>query len=257
MTSFISDQKLADLKHLFACSIRDGIVYCGEEIDETAEENINIAWECLVASYSSPVGDLPIQQRKYHNLGHIAECIEFFNEWNNPKQDLGPDLDKITLAIFYHDIYYKAACKKNERISAAQAICALSEFNICGSYLGDIYDLILATRHRNERFEYPMANLICDIDLCGLAKPYDSFCIASQAIADEFASFPQDEYVAGRIKWVESMLARPRIFRTVYFFRRCEDNARRNLHAHLQDLKDMQVQSVKVHIESKEKSNAV
>lgn len=257
MAPFISDQKLADLKSLFSLAIRGGIVFCEETVDDTSEENINVAWECLVAAYSSPVGDLPIQQRKYHNLGHIAECIDTFNSWNTPRKDLGADFDKITLAIFYHDIYYKVDCKKNEKISAAQAICALSEFDICGSYLGDIYDLILATRHRNERFAHPMANVICDIDLYGLAKPYDQFSLASQAIADEFASVPVDDYIAGRIKWVESMLIRPRIFRTVYFYRLCEDSARKNLHAHLVELKAMQVKKVEVHVEAKEQSNAV
>lgn len=257
MASFISDQKLADLKDHFSFAIWDGIRFCGETGDDSTDQKIDIAWECLVASYSSSTGELPVQQRKYHNLGHIAECIDALNEWETEFSDLELDYSKITLAIFYHDICYNVLSKTNERNSAAQAICALSEFDLCGSYLGDIYDMILATRHTTQFYDNEMLSLICDIDLKGLAKPYDQFRIASEAIADEFASFPKNEYISGRIKWIESMLSRPKIYRTIFFRRQCEENARKNLETHLKEMREMQVKSIKVHAEAKEQSNAV
>jgi predicted metal-dependent HD superfamily phosphohydrolase len=90
-----------------------------------------------------------------------------------------------------------------------------------------VADLILFTTHRTTPADIDH-RFICDIDLSSFGSPWDLFMANSVAIEAEFPG-PRDEYVRREIRFLETLLRRPRIFLSDFFHDRCEERARDNI----------------------------
>ena len=171
----------------------------------------------LYARYTSP-------NRHYHDIHHIAECLEELDDVRH----LARDPDAIELAIWFHDCVYDAARLDNEEQSARIARRALSSMSVSTAMLDAITHMILATAHT-----IPPANpdeqLLTDIDLAPLGAPAAVFNANGQSIRQEYSHLDDATYAQGRAAILENFLNRPRIYSTDTFAQRYEGQARSNL----------------------------
>jgi predicted metal-dependent HD superfamily phosphohydrolase len=188
-------------------------------------------WERCVASPPSPsakdvYGELRDRlggnDRRFHNLGHIDECLRHLDR----VAALVRDRDAVELALWFHDAEYSPGDATNERRSAelfvrlAPGASALLRRRVVG--------LILATRHR-----FPARTLdrryIEDIDLIGFGAPWDKFMHNGDLLRNEFSSQSDQQYYAGQVAFLAMLERRPVFFLTDYFRTRYEAKAQENI----------------------------
>jgi predicted metal-dependent HD superfamily phosphohydrolase len=160
--------------------------------------------------------------RKFHNLGHIDDCLTRFDEVTAHLADP----DAVELALWFHDAVYVPGDPENERRSAelflSHAAGARPVFRrrVCA--------LILTTR----RSRTPRANdckFIDDIDLAGFGSPWDEFMHTGALLRRAFATQTDSDYYRGLSAFLNSLRRRPRFFRTDWFAKRYEAQAQRNV----------------------------
>ena len=183
-------------------------------------------YERVHALYAEPA-------RGYHNLRHIDDCLEEFDEVKH----LAFDPTAVELAIWFHDAVYDPRAQDNEERSAELAMQALSQAG-CGKALQhNVRDLILATKHLRAPAEGDAA-LMADIDLSILGKPPERFQDFERGVRQEYAWVPEELFRVKRAEILELFLARPRIYSTDWFFSKYERAARENLGASVRRLRE-------------------
>jgi predicted metal-dependent HD superfamily phosphohydrolase len=181
-------------------------------------------FDALRASYSAP-------DRHYHDLRHVADCLEKFDACRQEAERPA----EIEMAIFFHDAIYDTHTADNELKSAEWARGALLEQDVAEPVARRVFDLILATAHAREPAEGD-PSLLCDIDLSILGESPETFREYDRRIAAEYAWVPAEIYRQKRGEVLAGFLARPRIYRTAGFFERYEEAARRNLAERIESL---------------------
>ena len=155
--------------------------------------------------------------RHYHTLVHVRRCLRDLDV----ARDAIPEPDAVELALWFHDVIFVPGAQDNEqrsadwfreqaggRIAACDRICAM----------------ILATTHAGTA-EEPDTRFVRDIDLAVLGAARSRFredgmrLRAERPNLDDRASDPHER----------TLLVRPRIYLTDFFYTRCEQQARRNL----------------------------
>ncbi len=171
-------------------------------------------WDSLHALYNE-------ENRHYHNLTHIHDCLEKLDQW--PTEI--PNKNSIELALWFHDIIYDSQRADNEESSAA-----LITHYLRGHPLEtDAGALILATRHK-ETSGMHAEEIMCDIDISILgAIKKDKYLNYAQHIRKEYSWVPDDEYYEARARVLTNFLNRDRLFQTPYAIERWEEQARINL----------------------------
>jgi predicted metal-dependent HD superfamily phosphohydrolase len=119
------------------------------------------------------------------------------------------DLDVIRFAVFYHDAVYVPGFAYNEELSAYMAeshLLAMGNINL--SLVDRVNHLIMATKTHIPK-DIASA-LIVDADLYGLGSA--SYWSNGDAVRREFGKVTDEDWRAGRTKFLESFLAREHIF---------------------------------------------
>lgn len=175
-------------------------------------------YETIEALYSHP-------RRMYHNLDHVGDCLEVFDEFGGAQEPVS-----VELALWLHDCIYEAGRVDNESMSAEVAAMFGRELSLSPPVVVRVQDLILATRHAGEarRLEGDAA-LMADVDLAILAAPQEEYDRYAAAIRVEFGFAPDEDYRKGREGFLRTLLARPEIYHTDRFRVRCEAKARGNI----------------------------
>lgn len=96
------------------------------------ENEIQQNWTDLEKAYSN-------KSRHYHNLTHLKEMLESFENYHNQLQNP----NEILFSIFYHDFVYSSSRKDNELKSAEFALSILPENAKLDKQL--VFDTICAT----------------------------------------------------------------------------------------------------------------
>ncbi|MBS0527435.1 MAG: hypothetical protein JSS04_27665 [Proteobacteria bacterium] len=170
--------------------------------------------------------------RGYHDAAHLDELIALAGEH-------APDLDEAEqLALLFHDAVYLPGAPRgdNERRSASLMTATLAtlmrdhaDLAIAKSDIERAARIIQATTHA----EAPPAEAarVCDLDLCRLAAPWETFCRHALGIRREYLHLFADEaaFWHARNAFYTTMLAKPRLFATDRFFERFESPARANM----------------------------
>ncbi len=163
--------------------------------------------------------------RRYHNQYHL-ECM--FRDFENLFPAEYGFERRIHVAILFHDAIYIPGSGSNEERSAALAQAMLDPWS------STLDRLILSTKYHRlsgRRDE----NIICDLDLMGLAQDSEGYRNSTALIRTEHGAFTEDQWAAGRIDFLKDMLARPKIYATA----ECaefEYDARNNMGAELVEL---------------------
>lgn len=171
------------------------------------------------------------KHRAYHNLKHIADCLEEFDAVRGRCEHA----DAVEFALWFHDVIYDPKAKDNEEQSAAFARRVCNDVKLPASFANKVETLILATKHAAE----PQGNdaqIIVDVDLSILGQSEATFDKYERNIRAEYAWVPESQFRSGRASILKSFLARKRIYSTEYFHAKYEAPARANLARSLQNL---------------------
>ncbi len=184
----------------------------------------DVAFEMLSTLYANP-------PRKYHTLEHIAQVLGAFDD----AKMLAGDRDVVEFAIWLHDCVYFAERPDNEERSADAAGMIAGLLGCGAEFLAQVRPCIMATRHSAVP-EKGDASLVADLDLTILGSSREEYDRYAAAIRAEFAFAPDEQYVPGRIAFLQRMVDKDRIFHTPHFFARMERGARENLNREMDGL---------------------
>lgn len=162
--------------------------------------------------------------RRYHTMGHIADCLAVASE----HRALAFDADLVEFALWAHDVIYDPRRSDNERLSAEWARRALLDLSAPMAFAQDAYALVIATTHAAPPAAGD-AQLVCDIDLSILGASAARFDAYEAAIREEYAWVPAPIFRTRRAEILEQFLARPTIYSTEVFRAKYESAARSNL----------------------------
>lgn len=172
--------------------------------------------QALSAAYAEP-------HRAYHDASHIAEVLRWYDwvadevGWERPAD--------VYLAVLFHDAIYDPRAKDNEARSAALA----QALGGAGARTVELIRLTAAHGALGPGDVDRDAAHFLDCDTAILGAPPDEFDRYDAAVGREYAAIPAAAYRAGRRAFLETMLARPRIFLSELFHARLDAAARANL----------------------------
>ena len=183
------------------------------------------------------------KRRAYHTFGHVADLLRRFDSllcFTEVSTTLVAVPDEarraVELALFFHDAFYCIPSKDNETQSAwlFDAFTKSVGSGIWPSVRRGAYDAIRATRHDGEKVTDLVAKIVVDLDLSGLADPWDEFRATSDDVMAEYAAvYPMRDVRIGRAQWIRGFLKKPRIY---HEFDKLEGLARANLERHAEEL---------------------
>lgn len=183
--------------------------------------------EALAAAYAAP-------PRAYHHLGHVAEVLAELDRAGDERPWRGPA--EVYVAALFHDAVYVAGRGDNEARSAALAREVLPraapEVRVDAGRVDHL--ILLTARHGSlgpaDVAGDPDAARLLDADLAILAAPPAAYDAYERAIAAEYAAaVPAEAYRAGRRRFLERLLAAPRLFLDEANHDRLDRQARANL----------------------------
>lgn len=171
----------------------------------------------LISAYRAP-------DRHYHNLHHIHHCLKQARFVSD--RLINPPV--VIAATFYHDAVYDPTRSDNEERSADLAERHLRAMGHSDTFVAEVRDLIMDTRHQVPP-ESNDGQYLADIDLAILGAAPEEFDAYERAIRQEYAHVPDAPFRAGRAQILRSFLDRPSIYLTDFFRDLYEQNARANL----------------------------
>ncbi|HLO86991.1 MAG TPA: hypothetical protein VK203_18580 [Nostocaceae cyanobacterium] len=184
---------------------------------------VNQAFTEIVAAYSHP-------NHHYHNLQHIQQVLDTIDTL----QVYSQDLTSVKLAAWLHDIVYDTHAQDNEEKSADYAAKLLHSLGVPVATIDHVTHLILQTKHH--KADNSDGQVLLDADLGILAASPEEYRKYSQAIRQEYAWVSEEKYIQGRKKVLERFLQRVPIYHTPLMFATCEQPARNNIQAEINDL---------------------
>ena len=174
-------------------------------------------YDAMVSEYQSDV-------RVYHNLNHIAHCLEEFDKLRN----LCLNPHAVELAIWYHDVIYDTKIDNNEERSALWALTSLVFMNVNDTLLDEVQRLILLTKHDCIPTDID-GQVIVDVDLSILGQSPEVFDEYENAIRAEYSWVPDEVFWPKRRDFLKAILLREEIFHTDRCILKFESRAIENL----------------------------
>lgn len=162
--------------------------------------------------------------RYYHNLSHIEAMFKNLLYVKNDIQDW----DTILFSMFYHDIIYNPTRKDNEERSAALVKERLQSISCNSKRIENCVSQILATKSHSKNFDND-SNLFIDADLAILGQDETMYLNYCNQIRMEYHEIPDVEYKIGRKRVLQHFLEMDSIYKTEFFKRKFEMQARRNV----------------------------
>ena len=209
----------SELRHRFLSLWKE----CSKHVDK--QVNPEIVWDLLIQHYSS-------KNRHYHNFNHILHCCKEMDL----VEDYIDDPHAVFMAIVFHDVICIPLAADNE-IRSANVFETIHRSSFDEGFIQRVKQLILSTT-----FGYiPIVNdekIIRDIDLSSFALPWELFVKDCLAVRAEHVNEGDRVFYPGKLKFLNSLLGRPRIFISDFFHQRYEARARTNISQYIQYLHD-------------------
>lgn len=181
-----------------------------------AHTDWHAAFAQLQASYSEP-------WRHYHTFRHIAHCLR---EFDLAASSIA-DAEALEVALWFHDAVYIPGNRDNERKSA-DYFSQISQGRLPADIEVQVRQLILITEH----VDSPTTQAECymvDIDLSPFGIPWEQCLEDSKRVRKELMMVADAEYFQTNLKFLQSLVDRPHLYRTPYFQGRYEQSARYNI----------------------------
>src|SRR3989338_714492 len=182
------------------------------------------------------VDEYSVPSRYYHGLPHIVCGVRILHDL----PFLAVDTQVAILAYIYHDIVCVPGAKENEERSAEWAARDLFALEVSLHLADKVRSTIMATKHTGG-LKAQDDKIVADVDIVGLGAPWDEYPLNGNLIRREYLEhgYTLGALNAGRKKFLESMLARLRIYYLNYFYHKYEDRARENLARDLKELEGL------------------
>ena len=161
--------------------------------------------------------------RVYHNMDHINNMLEKLTE----SKRFAENLDRILLAIWFHDIVYDAERSDNELKSAEFWIRKMTPYLPEGPLQWGKMAILATINHYPN--SDPDIQLLLDLDLASLGASWEVFQKNSEQIRQEYIHVPNDQFHENRKAFLTKLLERPRIYGTDHWYDLLEQRARDNL----------------------------
>ena len=179
-------------------------------------------WSEIEKKYNS-------KNRYYHNLNHLSNMI---TELEFVKNDI-KSLDCILFSTYYHDIIYNTKKSDNEEKSAIFLEKALEKTSF--QFIDICKNQIIATKNHEESIDNDI-NIFLDLDMSILGQSRAEYIEYCQQIRKEYNIYPDFFYKKGRKKALLSFLEQERIFKTHFFNKKYEKQARQNILSEIDNL---------------------
>ncbi|MCB9261575.1 MAG: hypothetical protein H6607_04305 [Flavobacteriales bacterium] len=163
-------------------------------------------------------------KRHYHTLQHLENL---FIQLTKVKNDI-QDWDTVLFTLFYHDAIYLATKSDNEEKSAELAEKRLSHIGVSRDKIERCKQQILATKSHIFS-EEDDTNFFTDADLSVLGQDWDTYANYFKNVRKEYAIYPNFIYKKGRKKVLNHFLTMDRIYKTDFFYKTYETQAKRNI----------------------------
>jgi predicted metal-dependent HD superfamily phosphohydrolase len=171
-------------------------------------------------------------QRRYHGESHLLALIELMDAH-------APHIASGTpprLAIWWHDAIYNPQARDNEERSADLAREHMHTLRIAATLIDETCRIILMTKNHWGGPSAGDGDYFLDADIAILGAPSAVYDAYAANVRQEYAFAPDDLYRAGRSAFLNSALARPRLFRTGVFESTYAAQARTNMQRELASL---------------------
>ncbi len=178
-------------------------------------------WREIASCYSQA-------RRHYHTLNHLNHLITELAEISTQLAST----DAVLLAAYYHDIIYDPLRSDNEEQSAILARDRLEQAEVPDFIIEQTIVCIMATRS-HVLTESSDANYFTDADLSVLGQAAAVYKKYSSHIRQEYEQYPDGVYWPARRKILSGFLQMPRIFKTGFFYKKYESQARNNITAEM------------------------
>ncbi len=209
---------------------RDGISYLKERWltltnkYSSDEVLVNSFFSEIESAYNSP-------GRHYHTCSHIKHLLDLSYRYNKQLQDN----EIVDFAIFYHDIVYDVSKSDNEERSASIARERMAQFQTPYEKQVEVARYIMASKtHQLDdgNSETDLAWFL-DFDMSILGSDWETYLQYLGQVRQEYISYPDKVFAAGRSQFLESTIMMPFIFNTSQFRLNCEQQARLNIQREL------------------------
>lgn len=185
----------------------------------SGESSLDI-WKIIEKNYSE-------KHRYYHNLKHIAMCLEYFDRYCLANQNFR-NKDIVETALWFHDIVYNPRNSTNEEDSA-KLFHKLAIINVINeSFIKEVKQIILCTKN-HEAAENIDRQIALDCDLSIFASDLNTLQQYDINIRHEYSFVEKYIYQQKRRQILMKFLAKERIYNTNYFYHNYEHQARKNL----------------------------
>lgn len=178
----------------------------------------------LEEAFDELIGRYSELHRHYHTVNHLAACLLAFDE---VFQSI-TDSFCIEAALWFHDVVYDPRRTNNEELSAEYWISFSDCLSIDEASIQKILHLIKLTKHPSHPVTDDEKYLI-DIDLSILGAGDIEYDFYEKDIKEEYSFVTDSKYSEGRAELLASFLKMDRIYKTDYFYKRYEAQARKNM----------------------------
>lgn len=188
--------------------------------------------------------------RHYHDLRHLNQVLTSIDTIS-AATGLGDSRDGRTamrvaqLAAWWHDAIYEGTPGEDEHGSAELAARQLTRI-VEDDVVQRVHQAILATAdHAAVAADATQGvsdidigvSMLLDADLSVLARPEAGYQRYVLDVRHEYAHVPEDDFIAGRTRILEGMLATPQLYITDFGVQSWEAKARKNIASELARMK--------------------
>ena len=174
------------------------------------------------------------EHRHYHNSGHILSMLDEINNSSDP----AIDKDSLLFATWFHDMVYNPRKHNNEEASAETSVSILQQLAVPEEKIIKIRALILATaNHTAHRpgLDHEL-DFFLDCDLKILGSERQEYLLYAANIRKEYKHVLSFIYKRERKKILKRFIDSPTIYRTNYFIKKYEEQAKNNIQFEIQNL---------------------
>ena len=177
----------------------------------------NELWTEIEKNYSS-------KKRHYHTLHHLDNLITQLTEVKSEIQNW----NAILFTLYYHDIVYNSLKSENEEKSAELAEKRLNQISVSPDTIELCKNQILATKSHIKSTDSD-TNYFNDADLSILGQNWETYSFYYKNVRNEYSIYPDFVYNPGRKKVLNRFLSMDKIFKTDFFYKKFERQAKQNI----------------------------
>ena len=179
---------------------------------------VGTLFDGLCRSYAEP-------HRHYHNLSHLTwlfDCLErHADEIDDPA--------RLAFAVWYHDAVYDPRRQDNEAKSAERAMKELDDLGAGPALRSHVVQLILATRNHAQGGRDYDDDIFLDADIAIVGAPAAEYDAYARQVRAEYSHLDDAAWAKGRSRFLNTVIARDRIFRSGIFEGEYAATARQNI----------------------------